>query len=66
METILLIGVVGLFALALMGGGQQPLPKVPQVVYVMETPKRDVGQGGGCMFLLVLGVIALLALSMPA
>ncbi|HWQ13806.1 MAG TPA: hypothetical protein VNL77_13480 [Roseiflexaceae bacterium] len=67
METLLLVGVAALFALAMMGGGQQPMPKVPQVIYVVaEAPKGEGGKGGGCLLLLAIGAIALLALNLPA
>jgi hypothetical protein len=64
MEALLLVGIAALFFLA-MPGGQQPLPKTPQVVYVVAEPHKSESGQGGCLLLLALGIIALIALGVP-
>lgn len=64
METLLLVGIAALFALALAGSGPQAAQS-PKVIYVVAEPQAREGGGGGCLLLLAVGVIVLLALSIP-
>ncbi|MFO7169372.1 MAG: hypothetical protein DIU80_015210 [Chloroflexota bacterium] len=66
MEVLLLVGLVALFTMMLAGGGHQPAPHAPKVIYVVAEPHKAPEQGqGGCLLLFAIGAIALLALSLP-
>ena len=66
MEALLLVGVVAFFLLALGGGEAQPTAKLPKVVYIVAEPDRGQAGGSGCLLVFAIGVIVLLALSLPA
>jgi hypothetical protein len=67
MEALLLVGVIALFLLGL-GGEAQPATKMPKVVYLVAEPaKSEAGPDGtGCLVFFAIGIIALLAFSLPA